>query len=151
MKTVALIIATLIIGVINSVAQTTTTKSSSSSSSLSITVDNDENTSETYYRSYVFLDLDSRFKIKIKFMKDRINTVKSYLIDQFGKDNAVIENETYLWKKKFNGELLYEVKLKQNKVKITFDKEIGSHKEIERFKNIGEELKLITSKHQSVN
>ena len=151
MRTLVLFIITLILGVLTINAQSSSTSTSTSSSS--VTIEDDGTTeSEYFYRSYVFLDLDNKFKIKLKFMKDRTSSVKSYLIDQFGKENMTVEDDTYSWKSISKEETLYEVKLKKNKVRITFNKEIGSHSESERFKNIGEELKLITGKkNKSIN
>ncbi|WP_299253947.1 hypothetical protein [uncultured Aquimarina sp.] len=152
MRTLILFIITLIMGVLTINAQSSLTSTSTSTSSSSVTVEDDGSVeSESFYRSYVFLDLDNKFKIRLKFMKNRKSLVKSYLIEQFGKENMTIEDDAYSWKSISKEETLYEVKLKKNKVTITFNKEIGSHSESERFKSIGEELKLITGKNKSIN
>lgn len=145
MKTLVLIIVSVLLGLLSTKAQTTTTSSSTSTTKVSVSID-DDTENESYYRSFAILDMDDDFRIKVRFMEYMQNDVKSYLIDQFGKDNLTIDSDTYLWTKGIDDEELYEVKLKGNRLRINLDKELASEKQIKRFEQMGKELKSLTSK-----
>lgn len=143
MKTVIFVIVSLVLGLLTAQSQTDES-SSGSSSSFSITYDTDEE-HKAFYRSFVTLDTDDNYRIKIKFMKRMKSDVKSYLIDQFGQKEMVIKDNTYFWTKGLEDEEVYVVKLKGNKLRINVNKELASDKLLKRFGLIGKELKEITS------
>ncbi|MBW1296586.1 hypothetical protein [Aquimarina litoralis] len=143
MKTIALCIASLVFGLLTTHAQTTES-TSKSSSEFSITYDSDAE-NKKFYRSFVVLDMDDNYRIKVKFMKHMKSKVKSYLVDQFGEQNMTVKDNTYYWVKGNEDEEVYEVKLKGNKLRINVDKELASDKLMKRFILIGKELKEITS------
>ncbi|MBQ4822501.1 hypothetical protein [Aquimarina sp. MMG016] len=145
MKTLVLIIVSLILGLLSTKAQTSTTSSSKSSTRVSVSIDEDTE-KESYYRTFAILDMDDDFRIKVRFMEYMQNDVKSYLVDQFGKENMTIDSGAYLWSKEIDDEELYEVKLKGNRLRINLDKELASEKQIKRFEQMGKELKSLTSK-----
>ncbi|MHA7057084.1 hypothetical protein ACWGOQ_0007690 [Aquimarina sp. M1] len=144
MRTLFLIITSLIMGLFTVKAQTTTNTSTSSSTKVSVSIDGDTE-KESYYRSFVTLDMDNDYKIKVRFMKDMKSDVKLYLIDQFGKENMAAKDGTYAWYKKIDEEEIYEVRLKGTKLKIHLNKGLASDALLKRFKAIGKELKSITS------
>ncbi|PKV50727.1 hypothetical protein ATE84_2793 [Aquimarina sp. MAR_2010_214] len=148
MKTLITILVNLIIGLLTMNAQTSSTSSSKSSSTVTISI-SDDSEEKNYSRSFAIIDMGESFRIKIRFMKYKENDVKSYLIDQFGKENMTIEDEAYLWKKEIENEELYEVRLRGNKLRINLDKELASNKLIKKFERIGKELKSITSKNEN--
>jgi len=145
MKTLILIIVGLIIGLLKSQAQTTIEEYTEK---VQETCNTPKKVSCDYYRSYAFLDLENKFSIKLRFMDEFLPEVTSYLMDQFGEENVIKQEKTLLWKKEFDGENLYEVKLKGNKLRICFNKEYASKEQIYRFETIGKELKTITSSSQ---
>ncbi len=145
MKTLILFVASLILGILSTKAQKTTT-SSNSSTTVTVSVNEDE---KNYHRSFAIIDMDNIFRIKVKFMESLQNDVKSYLIDQFGKDKMVIDSDTYLWSKEIDNEELYEVRLKENKLRINVNKELASDKLLKKFEQMGKELKSLTSKKDS--
>ncbi|SEK31566.1 hypothetical protein SAMN04487910_0232 [Aquimarina amphilecti] len=147
MKTLILIITSLVLGLLTTNAQTTETSSSKSSSEISFTYDTDDE-NKKFYRSFVTLDMDNDYRIKIRFMKYMKSNVKSYLIDQFGKENLIIKEDTYLWTKELEDEEVYEVKLRGNRLRINVNKELASDKLIKRFGQIGRELKELTSESE---
>ncbi|WP_108867261.1 hypothetical protein [Aquimarina aquimarini] len=139
MKTLITILVSFIIGVLTSNAQTNTIISTEKSTQ---EVEEEDN----YYRSFAVIDTDKNFKIKIKFVKKKKDNVKIYLIDQLGEENMMINVDEYSWKKGIDGEELYTVQLKENRLRINVDKELASDKIIKKFKLISAELKLITSR-----
>ncbi|MGY3793159.1 hypothetical protein [Aquimarina sp. 433] len=143
MKTVIFVIVSLVFGLLTTQAQIDK-RSSGSSSSISITYDTDAE-HKTFYRSFVTLDTDDNYRIKIKFMKRMKSHIKSYLIDQFGQKDMVIKDNTYSWTKGLEDEEVYVVKLKGNKLRINVNKELASDKLLKRFGLIGKELKEMTS------
>ncbi len=145
MKTLILFVASLILGILSTKAQETSS-SSNSSTTVTVSVNEDE---KNYYRSFAIIDMDDVFRIKVKFMESLQNDVKSYLIDQFGKDKMVIDSDTYLWSKEIDNEELYEVRLKENKLRINVNKELASDKLLKKFEQMGKELKSLTSKKDS--
>ncbi|WP_299223240.1 hypothetical protein [uncultured Aquimarina sp.] len=149
MRTLILITANLILGICTTMAQTTETSSSKSSSEFSITYDTDS-PNKKYYRSFTVLDMDDDYRIKVRFMKSLKSNVKSYLIDQFGEEKMKIKDGTFLWAEMVDEEEMYEIKLKGNKLRINVSKELASDKLIKRFKQVGEELKKITSKSEEI-
>ncbi|WP_438423154.1 hypothetical protein [Aquimarina macrocephali] len=148
MKTLITILVNLLIGLLTMNAQTSSTSSSKSSSEVTISISDDSN-EKSYSRSFAIIDMEESFRIKIRFMKYMENDVKTYLIDQFGKENMTIEDEAYLWRKETENEELYEVRLKENRLRINVDKELASNKLIKKFERIGKELKSITSKNEN--
>ncbi|MFD2561980.1 hypothetical protein [Aquimarina rubra] len=144
MRTLILITASLILGICTTIAQTTETNSSKSSSEFALTYDSDAE-HKKFYRSFVTLDMDNDYRIKIRFMKHMKSDVKSYLIDQFGKENMMVKDDTYFWNKEVDDEEMYEVRLKGNKLRVNLNKDLASDKLIKRFVEIGKELKSITS------
>ncbi len=148
MKTLITILVNLLIGLLTMNAQTNSTSSSKSSSEVTISI-SDDSEEKSYSRSFAIIDMEESFRIKIRFMKYMEDDVKSYLIDQFGKENMTVEDEAYLWRKEIENEELYEVKLKENKLRINVDKELASNKLIKKFERIGKELKSITSKNEN--
>ncbi|WP_298320781.1 hypothetical protein [uncultured Aquimarina sp.] len=144
MRTLILITASLILGICTTIAQTTETSTSKSSSEFSITYDSDS-PNKKFYRSFVTLDMDNDYRIKVRFMKYMKSDVKSYLIDQFGKENMIVKDNTYFWNKEIDEEEMYEVRLKGNKLRINLNKDLASDKLVKRFVEIGKELKSITS------
>ncbi|WP_106792118.1 hypothetical protein [Aquimarina sp. Aq78] len=148
MKTLITILVNLLIGLLTMNAQTSSTSSSKSTSEVTISI-SDDSSEKSYSRSFAIIDMGKSFRIKIRFMKYMENDVKSYLIDQFGKENMTIEDEAYLWRKETENEELYEVRLKENRLRINVDKELASNKLIKKFERIGKELKSITSKNEN--
>ncbi|MDY8136388.1 hypothetical protein [Aquimarina sp. 2201CG5-10] len=148
MKTLVLILASLVIGVLTCNGQTTN-KSSKSSTKVSVSVSGDTEEG-SFYRSFAIMDMDENFRIKVRYMRYMENDVKTYLIDEFGKENLTIKEGTYYWTKKTEGEVLYEVRLKGNKLRINVDKELASDKLIKRFEKIGKELKTITGRSEKI-
>lgn len=148
MKTLITILVNLLIGLLTMNAQTSSTSSSKSSSEVTISISDDSN-EKSYSRSFAIIDMEESFRIKIRFMKYMENDVKTYLIDQFGKENMTIQDEAYLWRKETENEELYEVRLKENRLRINVDKELASNKLIKKFERIGKELKSITSKNEN--
>ncbi|WP_108804550.1 hypothetical protein [Aquimarina sp. Aq107] len=144
MKTLILIITSFVLGLLTTNAQTTETSSSKSSSEFSFTYDSDAE-NKKFYRSFVTLDMDDNYRIKIKFMKYMESNVKSYLIDQFGKENMIEKNDSYVWSKGLEEEEVYQVRLKGNRLRINVKKELASDKLLKRFTQIGKELKKLTS------
>ncbi len=151
MKTLILIIVSLIIGLLKGQAQETKEKYEVTTTTKMTTTHCHKNKECDYSRSYVFLDLESKFKIKLKFMDKFLPEVKTYLMDQLGEKDLVLEEETYIWKKESDGEELYEVKLNGNRVRISFNKTHASDKQIHKFETIGKELKTITSSKPEKN
>ncbi len=148
MKTISLWGVSLILGLLSANAQTT---SNSSKTTTKVTVSYDENTEEeSYYRSFAIMDMDNSYRIKVRFMKDMTDEVKSYLIDQLGEENMIFKDETYAWKKEIENEKVYEVTLKNNRLRINVDKELTSNKMLKKFKQVGKELKTITSKESKI-
>ncbi len=145
MKTLVLILVSLIIGLLSTKAQTTTT-SSSSSTKVTVSVNDDE---KDYYRSFAIIDMDNFFRVKIKFIESLQNDVRLYLIDQFGKENMIFDSETYVWRKELENEEMYEVRLKENRLRINVNKELASDKLLKKFKQMGKELKSLTSKKEN--
>ncbi|GAA4279038.1 hypothetical protein [Aquimarina mytili] len=143
MKTLVLILVSLIIGLLSATAQTTTTTTSTSSTK--VTVNSNDN-DKKYYRSFAIIDMDDSFRVKIKFLESLQKNVKLYLMDQLGKDNMVADSESYLWRKELENEEMYEVQLKENKLRIHVNKELASDKLLKKFKQMGKELKSLTSK-----
>ncbi|WP_074406695.1 MULTISPECIES: hypothetical protein [Aquimarina] len=148
MKTLITVLVNLLIGLLTMNAQTSATSSSKSSSQVTISI-SDDSGEKSYSRSFAIIDMEESFRIKIRFMKYMKGDVKSYLIDQFGKENMIIDDEAYLWRKEIEDDELYEVRLKDNKLRINVDKELASNKLIKKFERIGKELKSITSKNEN--
>ena len=132
MKTLITILISLILGLLTTKAQTTVT-TNSSSVSVTITEDDEE---ENYSRSFSVIDMERSYKIKVKFMESMQDKVKSYLIEQFGKENMELDSNVYLWKQKIDKDDVYKVELKENRVKINVDKELASNKLIKKIKRI---------------
>ncbi|MEW7291707.1 hypothetical protein [Aquimarina sp. 2304DJ70-9] len=145
MKALVLILVSLILGLLSAKAQTTTTTTSNSSTKVTVSVTDDE---KDYYRSFAIIDMDDFFRIKIKFLESLQNDVKLYLIDQFGKENMRIDSETYVWRKEVEKEEMYEVRLKENRLRINVNKELASDKLLKKFIQMGKELKSLTSKKE---
>ncbi len=145
MKTLVLILVSLILGLLSTNAQTTTTTTSSSSTKVTVNVNDDK---KSYYRSFAVIDMDDFFRIKVKFSESMQNDVKLYLIDQFGQDNMVADSESYFWRKELENEEMFEVRLKENRLRINVNKELASDKLLKKFKQIGRELKSLTSKKE---
>ncbi len=145
MKTLVLILVSLILGLLSTNAQTTTTTTSSSSTKVTVNVNDDK---KSYYRSFAVIDMDDFFRIKVKFSESMQNDVKLYLIDQFGQDNMVTDSESYFWRKELENEEMFEVRLKENRLRINVNKELASDKLLKKFKQIGRELKSLTSKKE---
>ncbi|WP_103865160.1 hypothetical protein [Aquimarina sp. I32.4] len=139
MKTLIIILVSFLIGTLTASAQTNTITSTEESTKVVVEEDN-------YYRSFAVIDTDKNLKIKIKFVKEKISNVKTYLIDQLGEENMNTDADEYSWEKGIDGEELYTVQLKGNRLRINIDKELASDKIIKKFKVIRDELKLITSK-----
>ncbi|TSE05750.1 MULTISPECIES: hypothetical protein [Aquimarina] len=148
MKTIILWIVSLILSLVSANAQTTS-NSSKSTTKVSISYDGDTE-KKSYYRSFAIIDMDNSYRIKVRFMKDMTDEVKSYLIDQLGEENMIFRDETYLWKKEIENEEVYEVTLKNNRLRISVDKELISDKFLKKFKQMGKELKTITSKESKI-
>lgn len=148
MKTLITVLVNLLIGLLTMNAQTNSTSSSKSSSQITISI-SDDTEEKNYSRSFAIIDMEENFRIKIRFMKYMEDDVKSYLFDQFGKENMTVDDEAYLWRKEIENEELYEVRLKENKLRINVDKVLASNKLIKKFERIGKELKSITSKNEN--
>ncbi len=148
MKTLVTIAVHLILGLLIASAQTATTTTTSSSSSTKVTIcdDNSKVTTEKYYRSYSIINKEDSFKVKAKFMESLTEDVRSYLIEQFGKENTNGDAGIHIWTKKIDDENVYEVYLKKNLLRINLDKELASNTLLKRFEHIGQKLKTITSK-----
>jgi len=144
MKTLVLSITGLILGLLTTKAQTTESSSSKSSSTFSLAYDSDAE-HKKYYRSFTVLDMDDDYRIKVKFMKNMVKDVENYLVEEFGKENLLIDDDIFLWTKELDKEEIYEVKLKGNRLRINVNKELASDKIVKRFIKIGKELKSITS------
>ncbi len=144
MKTVVLLIASFIIGLLPTKAQSTNSSSSSSTAEVTVKIDSDRD-QKKYYRSFAVLDMDNDYRIKVRFMKHMSSDVKAFLVDQFGKENMIVKDDTYFWSKELDEEEMYEVRLKGNKLRINLNKDLASDKLIKRFIEIGKELKSITS------
>ncbi|MDH7446675.1 hypothetical protein [Aquimarina sp. 2201CG14-23] len=149
MRTLIVLIASLIFSLSAIKAQTTETKSTKSSSEFSMLYDSDS-PNKKYYRSFTVLDMDDDYRIKVRFMKSLKSNVKSYLVSQFGEEKMKIKEDTFLWVEMVDEEEMYEIKLKGNKLRINVSKELASDKLIKRFKQVGEELKKITSKSEEI-
>lgn len=149
MKTLITILVHLILGFLSMNAQTTQTNTSTSSTSVTVSIN--EDTKETSYsRSFAIIDMEESFRIKVRFMESMTDKVKSYLIDQFGKENMIINSNAYLWRRKIDNEEVYEVRLRENQLRISIDKELASNKLIKKFEQIGKELKSITSREEKI-
>ncbi|WP_025741708.1 hypothetical protein [Aquimarina pacifica] len=143
MKTIALILISLILGLLSAKSQTITKQDSCSKVSVS---QGNNIEDDRYYRSFTVLDMDNDYRIKVRFMENLNTHVQEYLTDQFGEENMTTTEGVSFWKKEVEEEEIYEVRLKGNRLRINVNKELASDKLVKRFKNIGEELKLITSR-----
>lgn len=132
----------VILSLLTAKAQTTTT---TSSSSVTVTITDDDE-DKSYSRSFVVIDTEGSYRVKVRFMESMKEKVKSYLTNQFGKENRIISNDTYSWQQEIDDNQVYTVQLKENRLRINVDKELASHKLIKKIKQVGEELKTITSK-----
>ncbi len=146
MKTLISILVYLILGLLTTKAQTTTT---TSSSSVTVTITDDDE-DKSYSRSFVVIDTEGSYRVKVRFMESMKEKVKLYLTDQFGKENTILSNDTYSWKQEIDDDEVYTVQLKDNRLRINVDKELASHKLIKKIKKVGEELKTITSKEEKI-
>ncbi|GGX26107.1 hypothetical protein [Aquimarina muelleri] len=145
MKTLISILVYLILGLLTTKAQTITTNSSS----VTVTITDDDE-DKSYSRSFVVIDTERNYRVKVRFMESMKEKVKLYLIDQFGKENIIISSDTYLWKQEVDNDEVYTVQLKENRLRINVDKELASQKLIKKIKKVGEELKMITSKEEKI-
>ncbi|WP_103068675.1 hypothetical protein [Aquimarina sediminis] len=145
MKTLVTILIHLIIGILTVSAQSSTTTTSQSSTQVTVSIDSDTE-EESFSRSFVVIDTEENFRVKIRFMESMTSKVKSYLIDQFGEEKMIVDANTYFWKKEIEDEEIYEVRLKGNRLRINIDKDLAPNKLVKKFRQIGKELKSITSR-----
>lgn len=145
MKTLISILVYFILGLLTTKAQTITTNASS----VTVTITEDDE-DKSYSRSFVVIDTEGSYRVKVRFMESMKEKVKLYLIDQFGKENTILSNDTYSWKQEIDDDEVYTVQLKENRLRINVDKELASHKLIKKIKKVGEELKTITSKEEKI-
>lgn len=139
MKTIVTIAVSIFFGVLTSWGQTETIVSSKTEVKENV-VDKD------YSRVYAFLDFDDSFRIRIKFMDYLIKDVKNYMISEFGEVDAIDKSGSYIWEKGLGENYIYEARLKGNRLRIKFNKEKASKKDVKRIEEIAEKLKVITAR-----
>ncbi|MEW7278222.1 hypothetical protein ABW636_06475 [Aquimarina sp. 2201CG1-2-11] len=145
MKTLVTIVVHLIMGLLVACAQTTSSKSTTSSTKTTVKTCGETN-KENYYRSFTVVNNDENYKIKVKFMENMQNEVKSFLIEQFGQEKMITNTTSYIWKKEIDDSKMYMVELNENQLRMSIDKELASDKLLKKFMYIGKELKLLTAK-----
>ena len=147
MKTIILVITLLSLSISSSVlAQSNTSVSHSKTHKSKVSVISGANGEESYHRSYSFLDLDNSYHLKIKFMAHMKRDVAHYLEQAFDVADKVSSSSQKYWLQKVNDEVLYEIELKGNRLKIYLNKRIASKGDIEKLYVVAEKLKEITAR-----
>lgn len=149
MKTIILIITVLSLSISSSIlAQSKTSVSHSKTHKSKVSVVSSTNGDNNYHRSYSFLDLDNSYHLKLKFMSHMKNDVANYLKMQFDPQSDVITSGQMQWVQKIGDELIYEVELKGNRLKIYLNKKKASVNDIEKLYTVAERLKEITARDE---
>ena len=147
MKTIILLIMTWSLSISTSVSAQSETKVSQTKSYTSkVSVSSSNRGEENYHRSYSFLDLDNSYLLKIRFMNHMKGNVAHYLEQEFDPVYKVSSSSQKHWIQKVNDEVLYEIELKGNRLKIYLNKRIASKGDIEKLYVVAEKLKEITAR-----
>ncbi|WP_353777298.1 hypothetical protein [Winogradskyella sp. 3972H.M.0a.05] len=85
---------------------------------------------------------DDDYRIKARFHKSRFEIVKSYLIDNLGKQDLTIKGNSYLWS---NGANDFECKLTRTSLRLHMDYELTNETFAELVEDIGKDLKYLIS------
>ena len=149
MKTIIYIISILLMSLTNMYGQsepptspstpTTSKHSKKNKSSTSIHID------DTNYSYFSTTDSDEDFKIKAKFDEGKSSKIKSYLMEELGRENLVISGNKYVWEYTYDGDIAYEVRLDKGSLRIDVDKELASSGIENKMKTIGKNIKNYTS------
>ena len=147
MKTIIVVITVLSLSLTSSIlAQSNTSVNYSKTQKSSVSVVSSTNGEKNYNRSFSFLDLDNSYHLKIKFMSYMKNDVENYLKQQFDPLSQVMTTGQLHWIQKSEDDIVYDVDLKGNRLKIYLNKKKASINDIEKLYSIAEELKKITAR-----
>lgn len=149
MKTIIYIISILLVSLTNMYGQsepptppaTPTTSKHSKKNKSSTSINIDGNT----YSYFSTTDSDEDFKIKAKFDEGKNPKIKSYLIEELGRENLVNSGSKYVWKHTYDGDTAYEIRLDKGSLRMYVDKELASSGIERKMKTIGKNIKNYTS------
>ena len=100
------------------------TNSSSHSSSISVSKTNED------------------YRIKARFDKSRFEIVKSYLVDNLGKQDLIIKGNSYVWSNEAND---FECKLTRTSLRLHMDYELTNETFTKLVEDMGKDLKYLIS------
>ncbi|WP_433991503.1 hypothetical protein U8527_02670 [Kordia algicida OT-1] len=114
------------------------TSSSSSSSSTYSSSSNNSNEKTSISISYT----EDDYKLRARFPKNRYEKLKNLIENTLGGKNMDIGKGYSKWS---NDEKVYDIKLTKKNLRISLDLNVASPDLIEKFKNLGEDAKIIIS------
>lgn len=145
MKTIAIILISVLVSLATVQAQSTPTPpappspgisgSSTSSSTTSVKVNG---TTNTYFS---IINSDDTYKVKAKFDASKTPKIKSYLMEEFGKERMKISGSKQVWNITYDDDTAYEIKLGKGNLKILVDKELVSSDVVEKMKTVTGNIK----------
>lgn len=112
--------------------------SSTSSTYSSSTKSNNNNEKTSVSISYT----DDDYKLRARFPKNRYDKLKNLIENTLGGKNMDIGKGYSKWS---NDEKVYDIKLTEKNLRISLDLNVASPDLVEKFKNLGEDAKIIIS------
>jgi len=115
----------------------------SSGTSYSISIDNDDDITSN---SSVSISIsDDSYKFRASYHKSKNDGVKTILLEKLGKNNLVIDGNTYLWSDSQSSDEVFECKLTKGRLRMYVDTEVASKGFTEKINKLGNELKYFIS------
>lgn len=151
MKIIVYFLMSLMLGILTTHGQEQTTETNSTNSSISISVDGDITFSENENTYFSTIDSDDTYKVRSKFSTAKTAKIRSYLLDELGKEDMTTSGSKQYWRKAYDGATAYEVKVDEGSLRIFVDKEIASSGMLNKFKAITKNIKKFTSEKASEN
>lgn len=133
-------------------AQTHTSTTSKSTSSISIHSDSDDNNTSYSYSnsskqdrnvSVSISNSDDSYTMRAQYPTNKYQEIKDVLVKEMNSKNHTTSNGKDLWNSTSNGDEVYEIVLKEDKLTIDLDKEIASSSLAEKFKTLGLTIRTI--------
>lgn len=126
-------------------SESTKTQEKTSSTTL-ISLSGDEPVVSSITNSYFSTsDSEDTYKVRAKFNDSKTAKIRSYLLEELGRNNMTSSGSKVIWKVEYNGDTGYEVKLDEGSLRIFVDKELTSQALFNKFKTITGNIKSYTS------
>lgn len=114
-------------------------------SSLSISFDGDLSFSGNENTYFSTSDSDDTYKVRAKFNTGKTAKIRTYLLEEFGKEQLKVSGTRQQWRVAVDGITSYEVKIDEGSLRIFVDKELASSSTLSKMRAITKNIKTYTS------